>query len=138
MKRTLITILLVVSLPIMLQAMTSFPDDEWGPPSIGPLKEKMKLTPEQEKEFDKLHFEFAKQRIDLHGKIATARLELMNLLKSDNPEQAAAEKKVTEISSYQTKMKIAGLTLWFGINKILNPEQQKLWKEHIRRNIAGM
>jgi Spy/CpxP family protein refolding chaperone len=89
---------------------------------------KLKLTDAQKKEIDKLVFDAAKQAIAQRAKVATARLELRQLLKADNPEKNAIEKKINEIADLSTQTHIDRIDGWFAVNKLLTPEQQKIWK----------
>jgi Spy/CpxP family protein refolding chaperone len=100
------------------------------------LMEELKLTDEQKKEVQKLHFDLQKQMITQRSKIAGARVDLQQLLKADNPDRAAIEKKITEISQLAGQTGTMLLGQWFAVNKLLNPEQQKTWKKAL--DFGGM
>ncbi len=107
------------------------------------LMGELKLTDDQKKEVQKLHFDFQKQMITQMSKIAGARVDLQQLLKADNPDRAAIEKKITEISQLAGQTGTMLLGQWFAVNKLLNPEQQKTWKKALdfggmRRGGMGM
>ncbi len=100
------------------------------------MMERLKLTDEQKKEMEKMRFDMAKQAIDRQAKIKTARVEILQLFRADNPDKAAIEKKINEVSQLQTQGKIAHLNHWFAVNKMLTPEQQKIWKDILGQVIA--
>ncbi|MBI3004928.1 MAG: periplasmic heavy metal sensor [Ignavibacteriales bacterium] len=115
-----------------------------GPMGDGPmmphmrLMEELKLTDEQKKEVEKMHFDLQKQMIAQRSKIATSRLELQQLLRADNPDKAVLEKKINEVSQLATQVHTMRLNQWFAVNKLLNGDQQKVWKKalHMRAGMA--
>ncbi len=104
----------------------------WAQPmgGDGRIIKMLKLTDDQQKQFDKVQSDFQKKQIDLRSKIETMRVDLRELLRADEPDQAKIESKMTEISKVQNDMKLASVAHWFSVNKMLTPEQQKTWKEH--------
>jgi Spy/CpxP family protein refolding chaperone len=90
--------------------------------------EKLNLTDEQKKDVEKIHFETQKQTIAQTAKIATSKVELHQLLKADVPDKSAIEKKLNEIADQGVQLHMIKINSWFAINKFLNPEQQKQWK----------
>jgi hypothetical protein len=97
----------------------------------GPRKfiEQLKLSEEQKKDFDKIHVDMEKQEIAQKAKNETARVELRQLLKADNPDKSAIEKKMNEIADLEVQMHMIKINSWFDVNKLLTPEQQKTWKK---------
>jgi Spy/CpxP family protein refolding chaperone len=97
----------------------------------GPRKfiEQLKLSEEQKKDFDKIHVDMEKQEIAQKAKNETARVELRQLFKADNPDKSAIEKKMNEIADLEVQMHMIKINSWFDINKLLTPEQQKTWKK---------
>jgi Spy/CpxP family protein refolding chaperone len=89
---------------------------------------KLKLTDAQKKDVDKILFDAAKQTIAQHAKVATARLELRQLFKVDSPDKNAIEKKINEIADLSSQIHINRVDGWFAVNKLLTPDQQKIWK----------
>jgi Spy/CpxP family protein refolding chaperone len=100
------------------------------------LMEELKLTDDQKKDVQKLHFDLQKQMITQMSKIAGARVDLQQLLKADNPDRAAIEKKITEISQLAGQTGTIMLGQWFAVNKLLTAEQQKTWKKAL--GMGGM
>jgi len=104
----------------------------YGQPAEGKghrkLIAQLKLSEEQKKDFDKIHVDMEKQQIDQKAKNETARVELRQLLKAENPDKSAIEKKMNEIADLEVQMRMVKINFWFDINKLLTPEQQKTWK----------
>ena len=77
--------------------------------------------------------------------MATARLDLQKLMAADSPDKSSIEKKFNEIATLQTSLKMNHLNAWFENNKVLTPEQQKIWKkalamapQEMRKKMRGM
>lgn len=119
---------------------SSFQERMGGPGMMGgpgfQMMERLKLTDEQKKEIGKMRFDMAKQAIEREAKVKTAHVEIAHLLHADNPDKAAVEKKINEVSQLQAQGKIARLNHWFAVNKILTPDQQKTWKEMLHQALA--
>ncbi len=98
-----------------------------------PFIEKLKLTEDQEKQFKKLRLELEKKQTDAQAKVRTAHIELKELFAADNLDKSAIEKKIKEIAELRTKLHLNRLDHWFAVNKILKPEQQKIWKENLEK-----
>ena len=93
------------------------------------MTEELKLTDEQKKEVDKLRFEFQKQMIAQGAKLATMWVEYRQLLSADVPDKAMLEKKFSEMTDGAGQLHSLLLTHWFSVNKLLNADQQKVWKK---------
>lgn len=96
----------------------------------GMIVEELNLTDDQQKQFGKLHDEMEKKQIDLRAKIKSLRVDVKGLFREEKPEQGKIESKINEISKLQNEMKLNHLNFWFSVNKILNADQQKIWKQH--------
>jgi Spy/CpxP family protein refolding chaperone len=90
---------------------------------------KLNLTEEQKKDVDKIRFDMEKQTIDQKANLATARLELQQLFKAENPDKSAIEKKINEMADLGVQLRMTRLNAWFAVNKLLTQEQQKTWKK---------
>jgi Spy/CpxP family protein refolding chaperone len=97
----------------------------------GPDKfiEQLKLSEEQKKDYEKIHVDMKKQEIAQKAKNETARFELRQLLKADNPDKSAIEKKLNEVAEIEVQKHMIRINSWFDINKLLTQEQQKIWKK---------
>jgi Spy/CpxP family protein refolding chaperone len=94
----------------------------------GKFMEALKLTDNQKEQFQKTRFETEKKNIQIRAQLETAHLELRKLLTTDSPDIPAVEKKISEISSITSTLEINRFEAWAANNKILTPEQQKIWK----------
>jgi Spy/CpxP family protein refolding chaperone len=103
-----------------------------GPPN-GRLIEKLNLTDTQKKDFERLNTDFAKQRVEQQAKIKIAALDLRALMKAESPDKSSIEKKINEIGNLQAQNRMLGVDHWFSVNKMLNPDQQKIWKSALER-----
>jgi Spy/CpxP family protein refolding chaperone len=99
----------------------------------GKMLEKLNLSDSQKKDVDKINTDFAKQRVDQQARIKTEAIDLRALLRADTPERTAIEKKINEISDLQAKNRMLRVDHWFAVNKVLNPDQQKIWKTMLNR-----
>jgi Spy/CpxP family protein refolding chaperone len=99
----------------------------------GKMFEKLNLTDSQKKDVAKINTDFAKQRVDQQAKIKTATIDLRALLQADTPDRTAIQKKIDEISDLQAKNRMLRVDHWFAVNKLLNPDQQKIWKTMLNR-----
>lgn len=96
------------------------------------MVEKLKLTDDQKKQFDKLTSDLEKIQISVRSKIQTANVELRELVKEDSPDRARIEAKQAEINKLEGELKQNRTGFWFDVNKILTPEQQKDWKRALK------
>jgi Spy/CpxP family protein refolding chaperone len=97
------------------------------------MTENLNLTESQKKDVEKLNTDLAKRRVDQQAKVKTAGIELRALMKSDTPDKDAIEKKIGEIADLQGQNRILGVDHWFAVNKLLTPDQQKIWKGMLNR-----
>jgi len=111
-----------------------------GPGGEGPLmhgrKElmsKLKLTEDQQAQMQKMRIDLQKKQTALQAKIRIARLEMEELFGAATLDRAAIEKKMKEVSELQYQEKLNGLDHLFSVKAILSPEQQKIWKDHIKQ-----
>jgi Spy/CpxP family protein refolding chaperone len=100
------------------------------------LLRQLKLTDQQRKDIQDLRFDLQKKMIEQQAKVKTARLELAELFKADTPDKAAIENKAAEVSQLQSQQRILALDHWFAVNKLLTPDQQKVWKRALGHFVA--
>lgn len=114
-------------------------DDDDDFPQMMHKMNKLNLTDEQQKQFDKLRFDIQKKQTDAQAKVKTAGIELKELFIADKLDRAAIEKKMKEIADLRLKLRLNHLDHWFAVNKILDEKQQKIWKEKLeKRGGPGM
>jgi Spy/CpxP family protein refolding chaperone len=111
-----------------------------GPGGHGPwmhgrkeLMSALKLTEDQQTQMQKMRIDLQKKQTALQAKIRIARLEMQELFSAANLDRAAIEKKMKEVSELQYQEKLNGLDHLFSVKAILSPEQQKIWKDHIKQ-----
>ena len=107
-----------------------------GPPH-GRVLEKLNLSDTQKKDVENLNTDFAKQKVEQQAKIKIAAIELHSLMKADSPDKGAIEKKINEVSDLQAQNRMLGVDHWFSVNKLLNPDQQKIWKSVLDRPLRN-
>jgi Spy/CpxP family protein refolding chaperone len=109
--------------------------------NVGPtherMLEKLNLSDTQKRDVEKLNVEFAKQRVEQQAKIKIAAIELHTLMKSDSPDRGAIEKKINEMSNLQAQNRMLAVDHWFSINKLLSPDQQKVWRGMLDRPLRA-
>lgn len=118
---------------LLLTLSLSLAQDRMNPPNRGDIHARvlreLKLTDEQKKSIENLRFEMRKRGVEQQAHIKTARLELAELFKADQPNQSAIQKKVAELSQLQSQQRLLVIDHWFAVNKLLTPDQQKVWKK---------
>lgn len=102
------------------------------------LKEKLQITPEQEKQIRTIHEKYMRSRIQLRADLQIKRLDARQIAEADNADRAALEKKLEEIAAIQTQQKLSMFDEMKEVQKILTPEQMSLWKEHRAELRPGM
>ena len=120
----------------------SFAQPGLGPgPNAGPnarsmrqeMKAKLNLTEAQETQMQKLRFELEKKQTTVQSKIKLLRIDIKELFAAENPDRNAIEKKSKEVSDLQLQEKLNVLDHMFTVKGILTPEQQKIWKQHMKQ-----
>ena len=96
----------------------------------------MKLTDAQKAQMKNIRYETRKHEIELKAKLEMSQLELTQLVSADEPDKEAIQKKISEVASDKTALAVNKLNGWFETNKILTPEQQKVWKDVLRMTVA--
>lgn len=124
MKR--VTIMMVAVLMVFSTQLFSQPDHGFG---LQKIIGKLNLTEPQRKDVEKIGVDMAKQMVTLKASLATAKIDLRQLLKSDIPEKSAIEKKISEMANIGVQLRMNKINSWFAINKLLTLDQQKIWKK---------
>jgi protein CpxP len=94
------------------------------------MEQMLNLTDEQEAKIEKLRGEMQRTMVQNRSKIQIARIDLRELMDADTPDRGAIEKKFKEISDIQIKQRMAMFDHHADIEKLLTPDQKKIWKEH--------
>lgn len=103
---------------------------------IGKIVKELKLTEQQQKDFQKIKTDMMKSMIEQGSKLATARIDLQQMFNADNPDKSAIDKKVDEMGDQVAQLGKMMVANWFAVNKMLNADQQKVWKKAL--NIGPM
>ncbi len=93
------------------------------------MMKELKLTDQQQEQFEKVTFDTQKKMIELKAKIATSKLELRRLMDAESIDKSAIEKKMNEIATNEVAIRMNHINSWFEKNKLLTPDQQKIWKK---------
>lgn len=100
------------------------------------VKSKLNLTEQQQDQFQKIHFDTQKKNIELNAKIATAKLELKQILSGDKQDKSTLEKKLQEIANLKVSLTMNRFNAWSDCNKVLNADQQKIWKQSLQMHLS--
>ncbi len=93
------------------------------------MKEKLNLTEQQETQLKAIRTSSGKVMIDLRADLQKKRLDVRAMLDSDNADDTKLEQIFREQADLQVEMKMAMFEADQKVISILNPEQQKIWKE---------
>lgn len=109
------------------------------PPDRGRMQfmEKLGLSEKQKADIAGLRTEMEKSMVGIQSKIKLARIDMRTILSSDNPDKAALEAKMKEVSDLQFQAKKVTVDHLFSVYALLTPEQKKTFKEHMMARIAG-
>jgi Spy/CpxP family protein refolding chaperone len=133
MKTNLLLNTVLCSLILFTFAISQDRERPKDGPKDGRMMGQLNLSDSQKKDVEKLNSDFAKQRVEQQAKIKIASIDLHSLMKSESPDKGAIEKKIGEISDLKAQNRILGVDHWFSVNRLLNPDQQKVWKHMLDR-----
>jgi Spy/CpxP family protein refolding chaperone len=127
-----IFIVLLLMAIIALPAVSQHPRNAM-PPRKGadlPLFKKLHLTESQEVQMKKLRLELMKKQTQLRARMQTLQFDNKEHFLADKVDRKAVENNVKSITDVQEQLRLNLVDHWFSVNAMLNPDQQKLWKEH--------
>lgn len=104
------------------------------------IRERLGITPEQAAKIRLQTFDFRKSQIRGRADLEIKRLELRELLAADNPDRAALDQKLQEISAARLTQEKAAIDFRLAMRNALTPEQrQKLqqMRDEFRRRGPG-
>ena len=132
---------------VILTSLAIMAGAAFGQPAPGPMHRpgggmarglaQLNLTDEQKTQLQGLRADYEKALVQLHAKIATARIDLRSLVQADKLDRAAIEKTVGTISDLQHQEKLALIDHLFKANALLSPEQQKKFKGMLGGMLSG-
>ncbi len=97
------------------------------------LTKALELTDEQAEQIQQLHYESEKAAIDLKSALDKNRLEINNMVASNNIVESEILNLVSNSSEIQSELKTNKIKLWLDVYQLLNPDQQKKWTKHFQR-----
>lgn len=122
---------------LMFAFVSGYAQKEMAPKQMKmKFMKELNLSDQQKEQFEKFRFDGEKKNIELRAKVETAKLDLRKLFTSDNLDKAAIEKKMNEVADAEVAIRMNRLNIWSETNKILNADQQKLWKKGLLAQIA--
>lgn len=87
------------------------------------------MTDEQKEQAKKMRIEHQRKMIAFEAEIKTVRLDIMELMSNDNPDEKKISDKVDQLSAAMGKIKKEQLGMFIKMKKMLTPEQLKKIKE---------
>ena len=94
----------------------------------GAIVRRLKLTDEQRPQFEKVTSTLAKKQIALRSKLMTMRVDMRDLFREGTPDRLKVRTMQDEMAKVQSDIRGNRTDYWFDVNKMLTPEQQKIWK----------
>lgn len=94
------------------------------------LIDKLKLTPEQQKQFNELRNEHQKKMIDLRAQLQKNRLDIKNMVLQNKIDEKKLMDLVQSNNKILSETRTSAINNWLAIYKILNDEQKELWAKH--------
>ena len=92
-------------------------------------RERLNLNAEQEKSIKDIKSTSGKELIDLRADVQKKRIDLGNAWSAEAPDRAQVEGLMKDIGALQLKMKMVLFDADQAVNKLLNPEQRKVYRE---------
>jgi Spy/CpxP family protein refolding chaperone len=130
----LITLILITATAVTIAAQGRGPGDRHNRGfNIDRLTKALDLTDEQAGQIQQLNYESEKAAIDLKSTLEKNRLEMHNMVASNNISESEILNLASKSSEIQSELKTNKIKLWLDVYKILNPEQQKQWTKHFQR-----
>jgi Spy/CpxP family protein refolding chaperone len=103
----------------------------WAQPRQDMLKlhQELKLTEQQEEKLQELHFNLAKEMIQLRAQLQMARLDMQRMMAEDEVEREMILNQVEQISKIQAEMKKLQIEKQLAFREILDKKQLAKLKE---------
>jgi len=127
----LVVLVSVATSLALAQDETEMGEFERGMPRYGQM-DRLNLSEDQRNQIEKLRTDFQKQQVPLQGKVQIAQIELRELMRAENPDKGAIEKKINELSQLRAQVGVARANQMLAIRKVLTPEQQKMIRDGVR------
>lgn len=102
------------------------------------LQKQLNLTDEQRKKLQDINFNTEKAAITERAAMQVQRLELKRLMRAENPDRAAIDKKIQEISQARTALMKTRANELLDVRAVLTKEQRDKIRETIQRRPRPM
>ena len=126
MKNTL-RMLLVICLFISVTNYAQPMKGKGGMSHQRDIKSTLKLTPEQEKQFDDITYKQKQAAIDIKAKIQKNRLDFKKMINDKNVDESKILQLTDDNSKLQAELKRGSVKRWIDIYKILNADQKEIF-----------
>ncbi|MCL4540057.1 MAG: periplasmic heavy metal sensor [Bacteroidetes bacterium] len=128
------TKLLVITISLLVAGGTALAQQRGprGPMQMGrhPMfLAQLKLTDQQKTEVRKVWFDLMQKQIDVRAKLQHDRLDYHELALAETPDPKALSAKIQDMADLRAQLQQNKLDAWFSVNKLLTPDQQKVWKK---------
>ncbi len=94
-----------------------------------PFLTALKLTDKQKTEVRNVWFNLMQQQIDVRANLEHARLDFHEQASATTPDQNALNADIKKMADLKAQLQQNKLNAWFEVNKLLTPEQQKIWQK---------
>ena len=128
------TKLLATALVLVIASTTAFaqPAARMGQTWMdhhAPFLTALKLTDQQKTEVRNVWFNMMQKQIDVRANLQHARLDYHELATATAPDQKALNASIKKMADLRAQLQQNKLDAWFEVNKLLTPEQQKVWQK---------
>lgn len=103
----------------------------WNNPRV---VEKLKLTDDQRKQFDKILLDHRENLIDLRANLEKAELGLQPLMQDDNPNEGAILSQIDKVAQSRAELEKANARYLLALRSKLTPDQWKQVQEFRREH----
>lgn len=93
------------------------------------------FTPEQKDKAKNIRFEHQKNLVAIEAEIKTIKLDMMNLISAENPNEAAISKKIDELYQTKAKEKKENIKFFLTLKRMLTPEQSQKIKDKMHNRM---
>ncbi len=128
------TRILVIVIGLMMASGSAFaqPAARHGQMWMGhhaPFLAALKLTDKQKTEVRNVWFNLMQQQIDVRANLEHARLDFHEQASAATPDQNALNADIKKMADLKAQLQQNKLNAWFEVNKLLTPDQQKVWQK---------
>lgn len=97
------------------------------------FQSELNLTEQQKEQMQQFRLDHKTYVLDIKHEIQKNRLEIEKLLMADNLDESKLLQLTNQSSDLKAKIKDSKMKMWLDTFKILNPDQQKIWKKKLLR-----